>query len=78
MNNDYWKNKIVFLTGHTGFKGSWLALWLQKLGAKVVGLSLQPSTNPSLYETANVAKGLISISGDIRDLPFTLKKLSVF
>lgn len=68
MNNDFWQNKTVFLTGHTGFKGSWLALWLQNSGAKVVGLSLQPPTDPSLFVTANVADGMISISGDIRDL----------
>ncbi len=67
MNPDFWRDKKVFLTGHTGFKGSWLSLWLQQLGAKVTGYALQPSTTPSLFETANVAKGMISIIGDIRD-----------
>ncbi len=68
MNNDFWQNKTVLLTGHTGFKGSWLALWLQKFGAKVVGFSLRPPTDPSLFVAANVANGMISITGDIREL----------
>lgn len=68
MGNTFWKNKTVFLTGHTGFKGSWLALWLQKYGANIVGLSLQPPSDPSLFVTANVANGMTSISGDIRNL----------
>ena len=63
----FWCGKKVFLTGHTGFKGGWLSLWLQQLGAEVTGFSLQPLTNPSLYEVANVAQGMKSIIGDIRD-----------
>ena len=65
--NLFWQGKKVFLTGHTGFKGSWLSLWLQQLGAKVTGYALQPPTNPSLFEVANVAKSMQSIIGDIRD-----------
>jgi CDP-glucose 4,6-dehydratase len=58
----------VLLTGHTGFKGSWLSLWLQSMGAQVVGYALAPPTKPSFFEVANVGKGMTSIVGDIRDL----------
>lgn len=63
----FWAGKVVLLTGHTGFKGSWLSLWLQSMGAKVVGYALPPPTNPSLFVTANVAEGMTSIEGDLRD-----------
>jgi CDP-glucose 4,6-dehydratase len=69
MNAEFWSGKRVFLTGHTGFKGSWLSLWLQKLGAEVTGYALNPPTSPSLFQIANVAKNMQSIIGDIRDLP---------
>jgi CDP-glucose 4,6-dehydratase len=68
VNAAFWKGKRVLLTGHTGFKGSWLSLWLQSMGAQVVGYALAPPTNPSLFEVAGVAKGMTSIIGDIRDL----------
>jgi CDP-glucose 4,6-dehydratase len=68
MNPEFWQGKRVFLTGHTGFKGSWLSLWLQSLGAEVTGYALNPPTNPSLFEVAKVAEGMKSIIGDIRDL----------
>ncbi len=64
---NFWQGKRVFLTGHTGFKGGWLALWLQQLGAKVTGYSLSPPTEPSLFEVASVADGMTSLTGDIRD-----------
>jgi CDP-glucose 4,6-dehydratase len=64
----FWKDKRVLLTGHTGFKGSWLSLWLQSMGAKVVGYALAPPTAPSLFEVAEVGKDMTSIFGDIRDL----------
>jgi CDP-glucose 4,6-dehydratase len=68
MNQEFWAGKRVLLTGHTGFKGSWLSLWLQSMGAQVIGYALTPPTNPSLFEIANVSQGMISIIGDIRDL----------
>jgi CDP-glucose 4,6-dehydratase len=63
----FWRGRSVFLTGHTGFKGSWLALWLQALGARVTGYALAPPTEPSLFVQAGVAGGMDSIIGDIRD-----------
>ena len=64
----FWKGKRVLLTGHTGSKGSWWSLWLQSMGAQVVGYALAPPTNPSLFEVAEVGKGMTSVIGDIRDL----------
>lgn len=65
---DFWQNKRVFLTGHTGFKGSWLALWLHSLGARVYGYALRPDTTPALFEVANI-EALLSghTLADIRD-----------
>jgi CDP-glucose 4,6-dehydratase len=63
----FWRNRRVLLTGHTGFKGSWLALWLEALGADVTGYALEPPTRPSLYEQAGVAAALRSVIADIRD-----------
>jgi CDP-glucose 4,6-dehydratase len=57
----------VFVTGHTGFKGSWLCLWLQRLGATVAGYALEAPTDPNLFAVASVGKGMQSIIGDIRD-----------
>lgn len=68
MNPAFWCGKRVLLTGHTGFKGSWLSLWLQSMGAQVAGYALAPPTNPSLFDVADVGKGMTSILGDIRDL----------
>lgn len=68
MASGFWSDKTVLLTGHTGFKGAWLSLWLTQLGARVVGYSLPPQTEPSLFELAQVANGIDSIEGDIRDL----------
>jgi len=68
VNPAFWQGKRVFMTGHNGFKGSWLSLWLQSMGAQVVGYALAPPTNPSLFEVAEVGKGMTSIIGDIRDL----------
>ena len=68
MNPIFWHGKKVFLTGHTGFKGGWLSLWLQSLGADLTGFALSPPTNPSLFEQARVADGMHSKIGDIRNL----------
>jgi CDP-glucose 4,6-dehydratase len=67
MNPSFWSDKKIFLTGHTGFKGSWLSLWLQQLGASVTGYALAPPTHPCLFEVAQVPQGMTSIIGDIRD-----------
>lgn len=63
----FWRGKRVLLTGHTGFKGAWLALWLQRLGAHVTGLALAPATRPALFDLASVAQGMDSQFVDIRD-----------
>lgn len=69
LNHSFWRGKRVFLTGHTGFKGGWLALWLSEMGAEVHGFALAPSTNPSFYEVAGLAKRLASSTiADIRDI----------
>ena len=73
MTHNFWCGKRVFLTGHTGFKGSWLSLWLQNLGAEVTGYALDPTTTPNLFKIAKVGDGMTSIIADIRDLP-TLQK----
>ncbi|BEV13692.1 CDP-glucose 4,6-dehydratase [Herbaspirillum sp. DW155] len=67
MNRAFWKNRRVFVTGHTGFKGSWLCLWLQSMQAEVTGYALPPPTQPSLFETARVADGMTSIIGNVQD-----------
>jgi CDP-glucose 4,6-dehydratase len=68
LNRSFWNGRRVFLTGHTGFKGSWLSLWLSRMGADVVGYALDPPTQPTLFEQADVASTMRSIRGDIRDL----------
>jgi len=67
MNKEFWNKKKVLLTGHTGFKGSWLSLWLQKLNASVTGFSKSIPTNPSLFELANIENGMTSITGNVCD-----------
>lgn len=65
--NTSWRGRRVFLTGHTGFKGGWLALWLAQLGAEVRGYALDPATSPSLFETARIGSVVEDVRGDIRD-----------
>jgi CDP-glucose 4,6-dehydratase len=68
VNPDFWKNRRVFLTGHTGFKGSWLSLWLQSMGALVKGYALAPNTVPNLFNEAKVSENMDSELGDITNL----------
>lgn len=63
----FWRGKKVLVTGHTGFKGSWLSLWLQSLEADLVGYSAGVPTTPSLFELAGIGEGMISVEGDVRD-----------
>ena len=64
---EFWQARKVLMTGHTGFKGSWLSLWLQSMGAELRGIALQPPTTPSLFNVAQVAQGMESHIADIRD-----------
>lgn len=66
-NPNFWRRKRVLVTGHTGFKGSWLCLWLQSMNAEVFGLALAPATHLALFNEARISEGMTSILGDIRD-----------
>lgn len=66
MNPSFWKGKRVLVTGHTGFKGSWLSLWLQSLGAEIKGFALAPATHPNLFKLTNVEQAMASDFADIR------------
>ena len=78
VDSHFWKGKRVFITGHTGFKGSWLSLWLQQMGAEVKGFSLTPPTNPSLFVEAKVAQQMQSEIGDIRDFSKLSESIRTF
>lgn len=79
MFNNIYKNKKVFLTGHTGFKGSWLALWLTRLGAEVCGYSLSPNTKPSMFQKLDIGNKISkSIIGDVLDSEKLEKAISDF
>ncbi len=67
LDKNFWRDQRVLLTGHTGFKGGWLTLWLQGLGARVTGVALPPTTTPNLFELARVSEGIASHIVDIRD-----------
>lgn len=67
IDSTFWKGKKVLLTGHTGFKGSWLCMWLHYLGADVTGYALQPPTSPSLFNICNIEKLVTSVIGDVRN-----------
>lgn len=75
MEMNFWNGKKVFLTGHTGFKGSWLCLWLSRLGAHVTGYALPPPTNPSLFELAGVGALVDSRIADVRDADLLARTL---
>ena len=67
MTDGFYKGRKVFITGHTGFKCSWLAIWLKKLGAEVSGFALEPPTEPSMFEICGIGEKIHSVTGDIRD-----------
>jgi len=71
--NNIYKGKKVLITGHTGFKGSWLCLLLHKLGADVYGYALEPPTSPALFNEAKIGEIMTSFIGDIRDYDNLLK-----
>ncbi len=72
----FWSGKRVLLTGHTGFKGSWAALWLAAMGAKVTGFALAPETEPALFNLARVESDVMSITGDLRDAAAVSKSVA--
>ncbi len=78
VNPTFWKGKKVFITGHTGFKGSWLSLWLQDMGAVVKGYALDPNTNPNLFTQAKIAQNMDSEIGDITDLNHISESMKIF
>ncbi|HXN05650.1 MAG TPA: CDP-glucose 4,6-dehydratase, partial [Nitrospiria bacterium] len=75
--SNIYENKRVLVTGNTGFKGSWLSLWLKRLGARVIGYSLPPPTEPSLFKEARLYEGMTHINGDIRDSQALIKAFRV-
>ena len=76
MNCNFWQGKRVFLTGHTGFKGGWLSLWLQNMGAEVYGYSLNPPTEHNFFTAAEVGKGMKnSTIADIRDASTLIREM---
>jgi CDP-glucose 4,6-dehydratase len=65
--NDFYKGKTILLTGHTGFKGSWLCIWLQSMGAKVIGYALDPSSDKDNFVLSGIGNKIVDIRGDIRE-----------
>lgn len=74
MRNDFWKNKNVLITGHTGFIGSWLAIWLQKMGAQITGLSIDYGSSKGIYNLTNLSKTIVDWRVDVTDYD-TVKKV---
>ncbi len=77
INKSFWKGKKVFLKGHTGFKGSWMSMWLSELGADVFGYSLAPESSPNHYSILNLEDRIHSTIGDIRDLEKLKRKMKI-
>tara|TARA_B110000503_G_scaffold135674_2_gene216658 strand:+ start:5510 stop:6586 length:1077 start_codon:yes stop_codon:yes gene_type:complete len=78
VDQSFWKSKKVFITGHTGFKGSWLSLWLSSMGAEVTGYALAPNTNPNLFDILNINSLIFeSVFADIRDLDHLQKAIKI-
>lgn len=75
---DIYQGKSVLITGHTGFKGSWLSVWLKALGSEVIGYSLEPSTSPSNFIACGLSDDITHIVGDIRDLPHLLQVFKTY
>jgi CDP-glucose 4,6-dehydratase len=75
---DFWKGKRVLITGHTGFKGSWLAFWLKLLGSEICGYAHAPDSSPNLFENLRLEDQIKSVTGDVRDLPSLEKSLNDF
>ncbi|QVW34102.1 CDP-glucose 4,6-dehydratase [Geobacter sulfurreducens] len=70
MDRDFWKGRKVFITGNTGFKGTWLCIWLNALGADVTGYALDPPTEPNLFDLSGIGRRITSLRGDVRDLEY--------
>ena len=77
-NPDFWQGKRVLLTGHTGFKGGWLSLWLQSMGSELRGIALEPPTEPSLFDVARVSQGMEHRIADIRDFAAVKAQMDEF
>lgn len=78
IDKNFWQGKRVFITGHTGFKGSWLSLWLAEMGAELKGFSLQPPTDPNLFEMISLSDVMESEIGDIRDFEKLRNSMQAF
>lgn len=78
VNNEFWQDRKVFITGHTGFKGSWLSLWLQHMGAEVCGYSLDAPTEPNNFTTSSVSSEMLSIIDDTRNRDAVFRVMQQF
>ncbi len=78
INKNFWREKKVFITGHTGFKGAWLSMWLRLLGANVAGFALPPSTTPNLFSVLSLKEDISSVFGDIRDFDLVKNYIKKF
>lgn len=76
MKKNFWKDKTILITGHTGFKGSWLSLVLKMKGAEIIGYALPPPTHPSLFEILDIENKVETITGDVRDLNKLIETLN--